>query len=78
MVAFDDLPAALILEPFLTVAAQPAYEMGQIATELLLTRLSGKAPGGSQEIVLPVEIIVRRSSGEPLQSQFHETARNHE
>ena len=59
MVAFDDLPAALILEPFLTVAAQPAYEMGQIATELLLARLSGKAPGGSQEIVLPVEIIVR-------------------
>ena len=47
MVAFDDLPAALILEPFLTVAAQPAYEMGQIATELLLARLSGQAPGGS-------------------------------
>jgi len=63
MVAFDDLPAALILEPFLTVAAQPAYEMGQIATELLLARLSGKAPDGCQEIVLPVEIIVRRSSG---------------
>ena len=41
MVAFDDLPPALILEPFLTVAAQPAYEMGQIATELLLARLSG-------------------------------------
>ena len=53
MVAFDDLPAALILEPFLTVAAQPAYEMGQIATELLLARLSGKAPGGSCRIVLP-------------------------
>ena len=66
MVAFDDLPAALILEPFLTVAAQPAYEMGQIATELLLARLSGKAPGGCQEIVLPVEIIIRRSSGNPL------------
>jgi LacI family transcriptional regulator len=66
MVAFDDLPAALILEPFLTVAAQPAYEMGQIATELLLARLSGKTPNACQEIVLPVEIIVRRSSGRPL------------
>ncbi len=65
MVAFDDLPAALILEPFLTVAAQPAYEMGQIATELLLARLSGKAPDGCQEIVLPVEIIVRRSAAAP-------------
>jgi LacI family transcriptional regulator len=66
MVAFDDLPPAQILEPFLTVAAQPAYEMGRIATELLLARLSGKAPNDCQEIVLPVEIIVRRSSGSPL------------
>jgi LacI family transcriptional regulator len=66
LVAFDDLPPALILEPFLTVAAQPAYEMGQIATELLMTRLSSQAPDDCQEIVLPVEIIVRRSSGGSL------------
>jgi LacI family transcriptional regulator len=66
LVAFDDLPQALILEPFLTVAAQPAYEMGQIATELLLARLAGTAPRDCQEVVLPVEIIVRRSSGGPL------------
>ena len=66
MVAFDDLPPALILEPFLTVAAQPAYEMGQRATELLLARLAGTAPAECQEIVLPTEIIVRRSSGDPL------------
>jgi len=63
LVAFDDLPPALVLEPFLTVAAQPAYEMGRRATELLLARLSGAAPVECQEIVLPVEIIVRRSSG---------------
>jgi LacI family transcriptional regulator len=65
LVAFDDLPAALVMEPFLTVAAQPAYEMGQKATELLLARLSGEGSADCQEIVLPTEMIVRRSSGLP-------------
>jgi LacI family transcriptional regulator len=65
LVAFDDLPASLVMEPFLTVAAQPAYEMGQKATELLLARLSGEGPADCQEIVLPTEVIVRRSSGPP-------------
>lgn len=63
LVAFDDLPSALMLEPFLTVASQPAYEMGRRATELLLDRLVGAAPPDCQEIVLPCEVIVRRSSG---------------
>ncbi len=60
LVCFDDLPA---IDPSLTVAAQPAYEMGQRATELLLARLSGQAPKEYQEIVLPTEMIVRSSSG---------------
>lgn len=63
LVAFDDLTSALVIEPFLTVAHQPAYEMGRRATELLLARLSDKAPAEYQEIVLPTEIIVRGSSG---------------
>jgi LacI family transcriptional regulator len=66
LVAFDDLPAAIVMDPFLTVAAQPAYAMGQQATELLLDRLAGSAPAGHQEIVLPIELIVRRSSGDAL------------
>jgi LacI family transcriptional regulator len=67
LVSFDDIPPAFVIEPFLTVAAQPAYEMGHRATELLLARLSGQAPPECQEIVLPTEIIVRRSSGPPVQ-----------
>jgi len=63
LVAFDDLPSALMLEPFLTVVSQPAYEMGRRATELLLDRLAGAAPADCQEIVLPCEVIVRRSTG---------------
>lgn len=65
VVAFDDLPAAITIDPFFTVAAQPAYEMGQQATDLLLGRLTGTRSGGFQEIVLPVEIIIRKSSGKP-------------
>jgi LacI family transcriptional regulator len=65
LVAFDDLPAPLVMEPFLTVAAQPAYEMGQQGTELLLARLAGEGPSEPQEIVLPTQLIIRRSSGPP-------------
>ena len=63
--AFDDLPAAITIDPFFTVAAQPAYEMGQQATRLLLSRVTGNSTEAPQEIVLPVEIIVRKSSGKP-------------
>jgi LacI family transcriptional regulator len=65
VVAFDDLPLAITIDPFFTVAAQPAYEMGQKATQLLLARLAEEGPQEYQEIVLPIEIIVRRSSGKP-------------
>ena len=63
LVCFDDLPPVLINSPFLTVAAQPAYEMGRQATQLLLGRLAGEAPEECQEIVLSPQIIVRQSSG---------------
>ncbi len=65
VVGFDDLPTALVVDPFLTVAAQPAYEMGKKATELLLTRLSSESPDESQEIILPTKIIERQSSRPP-------------
>ena len=67
LTAFDDLPSTLVIDPFLTVAAQPAYHMGQQAAQLLLARLSGQMTAPPQEIVLPTELIVRRSSGPPRQ-----------
>ena len=63
LVGFDDLPPALLMFPFLTVAAQPAYDMAREATNLLLARIAGEAPEDHQEIVLPTELVVRQSSG---------------
>jgi LacI family transcriptional regulator len=65
LVAFDDLPASFMLDPFLTVASQPAYEMGRRATELLLARLIEEKPAAPQEIVLPTSLILRRSTARP-------------
>ena len=66
IVAFDDLPSTLAHTPFFTVAIQPAYELGRTATQLLFARLNGTAEKFSQEIILPVEIAIRESSGAKL------------
>jgi len=65
VVSFDDLTSELVIEPFLTVAQQPAYEMGQRAAELLLDRLSGSAPIAYRQVVLPVKVTIRGSSAQP-------------
>ncbi len=65
LVGFDDLPPTLLTSPFFTVSAQPAYEMGKRATQLLLARLTKATTEPCQEIVLPTELIVRQSSGQP-------------
>ncbi len=62
LVSFDDFPPGLTVEPFFTGVVQPAYQMGYKATELLLSRIAGKAPDTYQEIVLPTEVVIHRSS----------------
>ena len=62
VVTFDDFPTDLTIDPFLTSAAQPAYEMGFRATQMLLERVLQKNDGPSQEILLPVEVVIRQSS----------------
>ncbi len=61
LATFDDFEIASQIDPFFTVVRQPAYEIGQEAMRLLLERLgdSGRAP---EERVLPVELVVRRST----------------
>jgi LacI family transcriptional regulator len=65
LVGLDDLPTEMVTFPFLTVSAQPAEEMGRRAVELLLERI--KSPDdGPEEILLPTELTIRRSSGGPV------------
>jgi LacI family transcriptional regulator len=62
---FDDLPPGWVFDPFLTVVSQPAYEIGRQAAELMLERLAGNAPAGHRTIVLPTELVIRRSTAPP-------------
>jgi LacI family transcriptional regulator len=64
VVGFDDLPEFMFMKPFLTVARQPAYEMGRLAAEILLKRITGEMLEEHREFILPVEIVVRESSGQ--------------
>jgi LacI family transcriptional regulator len=65
VVAFDDLPTEWVSDPFLTVAAQPAYEIGRRGAAMLLDRLSGERVAAVEDVVLPFEVILRRSSAAP-------------
>jgi DNA-binding LacI/PurR family transcriptional regulator len=47
------------------VAAQPAYEIGHRAVALLLDRIAGDHEPSGESVVLPFELIIRRSSGPP-------------
>lgn len=42
VIAFDDAPWATLIDPPLTVVSQPAYDVGAIATQHLLARISGE------------------------------------
>jgi LacI family transcriptional regulator len=64
IVAFDDFPESMLVAPFLTFAEQPAYEMGRLATELLLKRISGELSDGYQQLVLPTRVVERGSTGQ--------------
>jgi LacI family transcriptional regulator len=68
LVAFDELPLLSVLHPFLTVADQQPYEMGTIATQLLLERLTGKRQE-RREIMLEAKLILRESSGTRIAAQ---------
>jgi len=69
LVCFDDFPNISRFFPFLTVAVQPAYDMGLNAAQLLLSRLDSEVSLQPRQVVLPVRLIIRHSCGSKLQDQ---------
>lgn len=64
LVGFDDFELAEILHPTLTVVRQPASELGRVAANLLFDRMKrGEFPEEGSRVVLPVELVLRRSCG---------------
>jgi LacI family transcriptional regulator len=59
---FDDPDIIPDYNPFLTVAKQPAYDIGFIGMQLLIERMQKEAPATFRKIVLPAELIVRSST----------------
>ncbi|GAK55520.1 transcriptional regulator, LacI family [Candidatus Vecturithrix granuli] len=61
VIGFDDIMMSSYTNPSLSTVAQPKYELGQKAAEMLLRRFQqSNAP--FQQIVLPTSLIVRAST----------------
>ncbi|MGH9031999.1 MAG: LacI family DNA-binding transcriptional regulator [Acidimicrobiia bacterium] len=62
VVGFDDSPWATLIRPQLSVVAQPTYDIGFTAAELLATA-GQQRERVQRQIVLPPKLVVRESSG---------------
>ena len=61
VVGFDDMSWATVVQPTLTTVAQPTYEMGVRATQVLLERVRGDR-SAAHHVVFKPELRVRESS----------------
>jgi LacI family transcriptional regulator len=64
---FDDFDWASVFHPRLTTVAQPTYEMGSRAAELLLAHLNGSPMIDPQTCVLAPTLVIRDSCAPPPQ-----------
>jgi len=61
--SFDDFAWADVFRPTLTCIAQPTYELGRAAADLLLRRIGAPATEPPEHVVLPGRLVIRESSG---------------
>lgn len=64
VVAFDDADWADVVEPGLSVMAQPVYEMGRLAASRLVARVRGESLKAKRH-VLPTQWLARESVAAP-------------
>jgi DNA-binding LacI/PurR family transcriptional regulator len=63
VIGFDDLFLAEYRTIQLTTVRVPRYEIGQQATRILFDRINRSGPPGNMHIILPTNLIVRRTCG---------------
>lgn len=61
IIGFDDYKWASITEPSLSMVKQPAYDIGETASTLLIKRIKKEEVGGNKEYRLPTKLIIRDS-----------------
>lgn len=61
VVGFDDIPLASYTDPALTTVRQPMREMGELATQMLLSSFDGAAFDESRQVI-ETSLVVRGSS----------------
>lgn len=65
IVGFDDIPFAALTTPPLTTVAQPTYELGYKAAELLLRRF--QQPNlPPQQVTLQCKLVIRQTTAPPV------------
>ena len=63
LIGFSNSEVAELLNPSLSIIKQPAFEMGQVATSLLMQLIESKRPVKDfEQRVLTTELIIRESS----------------
>mgnify|MGYP001097943470 CR=1 FL=1 len=65
LVGFDNLDIAAQLDTPLTTVAQPAFEIGYTAAQLLAKRINHEVQD-PQQVILPTSLIIRQSCGAHL------------
>jgi LacI family transcriptional regulator len=62
-VGIDDIPTSTMVEPGLTTLAVPKEESGRAAVDLLLTVMNDPQRRTPAVRVMPLELVVRRTTG---------------
>lgn len=65
IVGFDNVNMAKLLNPALTTVSQPIYELGEAGGELLIKSIINGPDHIQKEIVLPTQLIIRKSTDVP-------------
>jgi LacI family transcriptional regulator len=62
LAGFDDMTWFGLIRPRITAVAQPAYELGSTAAQMVLDRIAGRVTSSPTRKILNTELVVRESS----------------